>query len=79
MILDARKTPAQRRYNAPKIIQNRSASSELWRGKEQHVGEILESEEISSFYRRKKASIFKDCRFFHVQVCDWHITVNHTF
>ena len=29
MILDARETPAQRRYNAYKIIQNPSASSEL--------------------------------------------------
>ncbi len=61
MILNARKTPAQRRYNAPKIIQNRSASSELWLGKEHHVGEILKSEEIISSYRNPcytKLSIF---------------------
>mgnify|MGYP004306079783 CR=1 FL=1 len=63
MILDARKTPAQRRYNAPKIIQNPSASSEPWPCKEHHVEGIFKSGKFISFYRnpcyKKKALLLK--------------------
>ena len=43
MILDARKTPAQRRYNESKIIENASRSSEMWADKEHNVEEIFKT------------------------------------
>ena len=51
MILDARKTSAQRRSNASKIIKNPSASSEPWLCKEHHVEGISKSGKLISFYR----------------------------
>ena len=51
MILDARETPAQRRFNAPKIIENPSASSEPRADKEHHVEGIFKSGKFISFYR----------------------------
>ena len=49
MILDAQKTSAQRRFNAPKIIQNLSARSELCPVKEHHVEGILKKWIIVDF------------------------------
>ena len=61
MVLDARQTPAQRRFNAPKIIQNPSASSEPRADKEHHVEGIFKSGKFISFYRNpcyKKSHYF---------------------
>ena len=62
MILDAGETPAQRRFNAPKIIENPSASSEPRADKEHHVEGIFKSGKFISFYRNpcyKKRHFFK--------------------
>ena len=61
MILDARKTPAQRRYNEPKIIENTSRSSEPWADKDHHVEGILKSDACPIYYRKsycKKVIVF---------------------
>ena len=52
MILDARKTPAQRRFNEPKIMENASRSSEPWADEDHHVEGILKTDPCSIYYMK---------------------------
>ena len=50
MILDARQTPAQRRFNEPKIAEIVSRNSEPWADEDHHVEEVLKCGPCSIYY-----------------------------
>ena len=68
MILGSLKARAQRCSNAPKIIENYRASSELWPLKEHHVDGVPKSDSCVIYYRKSycKKMIFLLERSFYL-------------